>query len=80
MTFDQAAQLKRGDAILYRPYFGDGYPEEVRFVKLHLVQMTGEIVLVCYDSHGVHRWGTLDQYSHFPTEFNETNTQEYARS
>lgn len=76
MTYEQASKLQRGDSIIYRPYFGDGFPEEVRFVKLELVRLTGEVIMICYDRQGVHRWGTLDQYNQFPTEFNDTINQE----
>jgi hypothetical protein len=69
MTYDQAKKLKKGKAILYRPFFGDGYPEEVKFVRLEYQRPSGDVVMICYDSRGTHRWGTLDQYSLFAQEF-----------
>jgi hypothetical protein len=69
MTYEQAKLLKRGDAILYRPFFGDGFPEEVKFVAIEYDRPSGDVVIVCYDSFGTHRWGRLSQYSLLPDEF-----------
>jgi hypothetical protein len=60
MTYEEALELKAGEAVIFSGQWGAERPDEMTFIKLHY-HPNGEVIAIVKDGIDRERWGYLNQ-------------------
>lgn len=64
MTYEEAKEMGKGTAVIYRGSYGDERAVECKWIQMDY-HPNGNVIGLCIDQWGNERWGFLHQFDLF---------------